>query len=207
VVVASCHGVFDDRDFLRSQLILAHGKTLSLGQALAGEPGIAGLRLLILSACQTAVANLRGAAEEVRSLAVGMLQAGAEGVLGSLWPVDGRATYLLMTRFMHEWLPVMRQQEPARALARAQSWLRTATNRDLAAWMAQVTSSNRKSGEAPASGTGQSRNALTELSGPGDRASKAETEQPEDSARQGSSPDAVPYADPVFWAGFQIVGR
>lgn len=72
----------------------------------------------------------------MRSLAAGMLQAGAEAVLAALWPVDDRATYLLITRFAQEWLPRMETEPPAAALARAQKWLRSVTNRELQVWQA-----------------------------------------------------------------------
>src|SRR6266567_1320183 len=48
------------------------------------------------------------------------------------------ATYLLVVRFIQEWLPRMDQEPPAAALARAQQWLRTVTNRDLRQWRASV---------------------------------------------------------------------
>lgn len=91
------------------------------------EANLSGLRLFILSACQTAILDLHGARDEVRSLAVGALQAGAQAVLAALWPVDDEATYLLMVRFAQEWLPRIGQEPPAAALARAQYWLRTVT--------------------------------------------------------------------------------
>ena len=72
---------------------------------LSDQVDLRGLRLLILSACQTAILDLQGARDEVRSLAAGMLQAGAAAILASLWSVDDRATYLLMVRFALEWFP------------------------------------------------------------------------------------------------------
>ena len=117
VVDACCHGEFDPLDFLRSRLLLAKGERLTLGEMLGGETRMEGLRLLILSACQTAILDLRGARDEVRSLAAGMLQAGAQAVLGAQWSVDDKATYLLMTRFAQEWFPcatARRQPRPSR---------------------------------------------------------------------------------------------
>ena len=138
VVDACCHGEFDPLDFLRSRLLLAKGERLTLGEMLGGETHMDGLRLLILSACQTAILDLRGARDEVRSLAAGMLQAGAQAVLGAQWSVDDKATYLLMTRFAQEWLPVRDREAPAAALARAKHWLRSITNRELRGWEAQA---------------------------------------------------------------------
>ena len=48
IVAASCHGVFDSDDFLRSALLLAKGTRLTLGDMLNHEANLPGLRLLIL---------------------------------------------------------------------------------------------------------------------------------------------------------------
>src|SRR5260221_13877134 len=103
---------------------------------LSDQVDLRGLRLLILSACQTAILDLQGARDEVRSLAAGMLQAGAAAIIASLWSVDDRATYLLMVRFAQEWFHQMDREAPAYALARAQYWLRTVTYRELGSWEA-----------------------------------------------------------------------
>jgi CHAT domain-containing protein len=203
VVTASCHGEFDPSEFLRSRLLLANGEVLTLAEALGSRVDIAGLRLLVLSACQSAVMDVRGAQGEVRSLAVAMLQAGAQAVAGTLWAVDDRATYLLMVRFAQEWLPVMDEQSPARALMRAQTWLRTATNRDLAAWEAQNGPVRIPDSERDGSG-------LASVRGRGTRYTVAEAEQLITGiARRAAagSQDDTPYSDPIFWAGFQVHGR
>lgn len=137
VFAASCHGAVD-RDYLRSRLLLANRTSITLADALNGaDVDVRGLRLLILSACQTALPDLRGARDEVRSLAAGWLQAGAQAVLASLWPVDDRATYLLMVRFAQIWFPHLATLHPADALAQAQHWLRHVTHADLRAWTKQ----------------------------------------------------------------------
>ena len=118
VVNASCHGIFDTQNFLRSRLILAHEEELTLADMLSDQVDLRGLRLLILSACQTAILDMQGARDEVRSLAAGMLQRAA-AIRALLWSVDDRATYLLMVRFALEWFPQMYTEPPATALARA----------------------------------------------------------------------------------------
>jgi CHAT domain-containing protein len=200
VVDAACHGQFDDRDFLRSRLRLANGETLTLADALGDQVDIAGLRLLILSACRTAVMDVRGARGEVRSLAAGMLQAGARAVLASQWAVDDQATYLLVAKFAQEWLPAM-DTSPAQALARAQAWLRSVTNRELILWRAETGAEERP---------GQSGN-LVGFRGRGHHHTMPEAQNLvrghalRRTAEGGGS--TCPYADPVFWAGFQILGR
>lgn len=134
IVDASCHGRFDVLAPLQSTLFLAYRERLRLGDVLSHRVDMRGLRLLILSACQTAILDIRGASNEVHSLAVGMIQAGAAAVLAALWPVDDKATYLLIVRFAQEWFPHIHEEPPAAALARAQHWLRTVTNAELESW-------------------------------------------------------------------------
>jgi CHAT domain-containing protein len=201
VVDACCHGEFDPLDFLRSRLLLANGVTLTLGEMLGGATQMAGLRLLILSACQTAILDLRGARDEVRSLAAGMLQAGARAVLGALWSVDDKATYLLMVRFAQEWFPNREQEAPAVALARAQRWLRGVTNRELRAWETQVTRlSSAGAATNPAEGE------LRTVRGSGSRYGAVEAAERIAAGAAVQADDARPYADPIYWSAFQITG-
>ena len=86
-------------------------------------------RLAVLSACETGVPGV-ALPDEVISLATGMLQAGACGVVSSLWPVNDVSTVLLMMRFYECWR--QEDQDPAVALTDAQRWLRGATNRQIA---------------------------------------------------------------------------
>lgn len=218
IVDASCHGSFDATDFLQSSLQLARGERLTLAKALNCEVDLRGLRLLILSACQTAILDLRGASNEVRSLAAGMIQAGARAVLASLWSVDDKATYLLMVRFAQEWLPRMDHEPPAAALARAQHWLRTATNRDLQQWHANFPEPTVE--ERSEAGSEQSElspweketpiqvgaRQLVAVRGRGYRYETGEAEAIlHELAQQGDS-DAHPFEHPIYWAGFQITG-
>ena len=203
VVATSCHGAFEGRDVLRSRLLLAGGEDLTLAEILAAPDGIAGLRALVVSACQTAVMDLRGAHGEVRSLAAGILRAGAQAVVAPLWAVDDRATYLLMVRFAQEWLPVMDEQGPARALARAQAWMRTVSNQELANW--EVRGGLPAAQAEPAS----DHEAVSAVRGRGSRYTAGEAEQLTAGLarrRAADGDDVPPYADPVFWAGFVVHG-
>jgi len=215
VVDASCHGSFNVYTPLDSALQLARGQRLPLLDLLSHKVNLQGLRLLILSACQTAVLDTRGGVvDEVHSLAVGMAQAGAQAVLAALWRVDDRATYLLMVRFAQEWLPRMEHEPPAVALARAQHWLRTVTNRELWKWQSHVLPSVTEKASAPIRikitearlpvrdwGTGQ------EVANYISRYDGAEAERIIGTVTKLQlDPDACPYADPINWAGFQIIG-
>ena len=201
IVDASCHGIFDTDNFLQTALHLAKDnlggdQRLTLADMLNyGEVDMHGLRLLILSACQTMVLDLQGAVNEVRSLAAGMLEAGAEAVLASLWSVQPRATYLLITRFAQEWLPNMKNVSPADALARAQHWLRTVTNSGLLAWY----------NESIPTPTEQE---LQQITDAGEKEQAEELVQAKEVIEElaNDNLEAVPFADPYFWAAFQITG-
>ena len=203
IVDASCHGQFDGWDFLQSRLLLANGEDLTLADALSDRVPIAGLRLLVMSACQTGIMDLRGARGEVRSLAVGMLRAGALAVMAPLWAVDDRATYLLITRFLQEWLPVMGEKSPAEYLAHAQAWLRSVTHRELSAWQARTLTPLAAAPE-------DDQTVLCGVRGRGSRYTVTEAEHLINrlSLRKVlDAADEAPYADPIFWAAFQVYGH
>ncbi len=89
-----------------------------------------GIRLAILSACETGLAGTENADEAI-SLPTGLLQAGVAGVVASLWEVSELSTMVLLSRFYTLW----RDQHlaPAQALLEAQQWLRDAEPRDVVA--------------------------------------------------------------------------
>ncbi len=207
VVDASCHGKFDHDDFRKSVLVLARDQELSLGELLSYQIDLRGLRLLLLSACQTMLLDLQGAVNQVRSLTSGVLQSRAQAALGSLWPVNDLATYLLMVRFAQEWFPHMDTEPPACALARAQHWLRTITNRELSQWGTMNVSGfsqheHRKVGEK------KTDNLILEALGVSSE--RYDSEQANRLIRivgaREDEPDKQPFQDPFYWAGFQITG-
>jgi CHAT domain-containing protein len=223
VLHAGCHGTFDSRDFMRSALLLAANQQVTLGNLLSHRIGkweidLQGMRLLILAACETAILDLRGAQDEVRSLAAGMIEAGAKAVMASFWPVDDEATFLLMAHFAQIWFPNIQSMSPAEALARAQRWLRTVTNRDLQTWTIdirpllagtpaesllesalqhQIPEEDASTPVSDQPVPSQSRNPRYTISEAGERIRKA---------RRTGSPDARPFVEPFYWAGFQITG-
>lgn len=102
-----------------------------------------------------------------------------------------------MVRFAQEWLPGMESEPPASALARAQRWLRTVTNRDLQKWCA--TSLSVLSGEE--------QEGLTQQEKRSDTVRTAELlVQRVAEVKSSKEPDTCPYADPMYWAGFQMIG-
>lgn len=119
VIHLSCHGRALPLDPLESYVLMALGQRITLADLLAHE--LEGTRLVVLSACESAVPGRR-LLDEVVSLPTGILQAGAAAVIGSLWSVDDLATMVLMTRFYQLWrgdgLPL------DDALQGAQRWVR-----------------------------------------------------------------------------------
>ncbi|HEV8190387.1 MAG TPA: CHAT domain-containing protein, partial [Ktedonobacterales bacterium] len=211
VVDVASHGEYDYRDPLKSRLLLGRGETVTLADVLGGAVDLRGLRLLILSSCQSGIGDVRGARDEMRSLAVGMLQAGARAVLAALWPVDDRATYLLITRFGQEWLPQLDIEAPAAALGRAQRWLRDVTYDALVTWAKETR--QEAAWDAQAGRESVERALITDaagIRGQGVRLSPTQAgsrvrSQAEMRVREGKG-DTRPYQHPVHWAGFQIFG-
>ncbi len=129
---------------LNSSLLLGGESELTLRDVLNAEPAyLAHLQLVNLSACQTAITDIRRIPDEAVGLFAGFLQAGVPSVLGTLWAVDDVSTALLMTRFYELFLHGedrrgLPPQSPVRALREAQCWIRTLTNRDLYAYLQRL---------------------------------------------------------------------
>ncbi len=119
----ACHGIFSDAQPLDSKLLLAAGQELTLRNILYDPKlnEIKNLRLVVMSACQTALSDFQNLPDEMTGLPAGFLQKGVVGVVGTLWPVDDLSTSLLMTRFYERLLED--RQEVATALREAQVWL------------------------------------------------------------------------------------
>jgi CHAT domain-containing protein len=86
-------------------------------------------QLVTLSACETGITDVQRNPEEFLGLPAGFIQAGAAGVVSSLWPVDDRCTSLLMEQFYKNYL--QQNMPPSTALRLAQFWLRDLTRTEL----------------------------------------------------------------------------
>ncbi len=119
----SCHGYANFTEPLNSGLAMAHDEILSLRDLF--DLRLDGVRLAVLSACETALPGFK-TIDEVVSLPTGMLQAGVAGVAASLWSVSDISTMMLMARFYELW----RNEglKPPEALRQAQQWVRDTTN-------------------------------------------------------------------------------
>ena len=121
----SCHGSFAN-DPLDSALHLAGGDRLTLRELVADDTSaLANLRLVVMSACQTAITDFQRVPDESIGLPGGFLQAGVPAVVGTLWSVDDLSTALLMHRFYELYLlgdsaAELGPQSPGRALRLAQ---------------------------------------------------------------------------------------
>ena len=71
---------------------------LTVGQLLETD-GLGRPRLVVLSACETGLYDIRSSPDEFVGLPGTFIALGAAGVLGTLWPVSDAATALLIARF------------------------------------------------------------------------------------------------------------
>jgi len=78
-------------------------------------------RLIVASACETAIIPGYETVDEALSLSTVLLGAGAAGAVASLWAVDDFATRVLMSRFYEE---IIAGATPPHALRRAMLWVR-----------------------------------------------------------------------------------
>jgi CHAT domain-containing protein len=125
----ACHGQHDPIDIMQSGLVLSDG-VLTLNSILGDALDLTCVRLVMLSACDTGLNELKGSPDEFIGLPAAFLEGGACGVLSTLWPVADRATSLLVLRFYRAHL--IEGMAPAQALRSAQLWLKSATVSELA---------------------------------------------------------------------------
>jgi CHAT domain-containing protein len=177
-------------------------------------------RLVVMSACESGLHDIDRTPEEFIGLPGAFMMIGASAVLGTLWPVDDRATALLTARFYE--LHLRQGLWPAAALRQAQLWLRDATRADLAGYAHAATAEGRL-------GTDQAR-LLEQALGLTTALTTTERETPANQADQdlpmvadrffdigadGGSSQIVPpwgsngerpFAHPVYWGAFVLTG-
>ena len=187
----ACHGLFDPRHPLDARLVLGGGEGLTVRDLLDGQPlaeaGRPAARLAVLSACESAAIEPERLPDESIGLPSVFLQAGVPGVVGSLWQVDDLSTSLLMVRFYGWYLrgdPAVGEGPvpPARALRRAQLWLRDATKEELLEMLEGL----RHEARPPAMSLGTIAGAKARL--------------------LLEDPGARPFADLRYWAPFLFLG-
>jgi CHAT domain-containing protein len=187
----ACHGQFGLDDTLDSALLLAQESRLTLRDLVAGDTtALSNLRLVVLSACQTAITDFGRLPDESIGLPGGFLQTGVPAVVGTLWSInDLISTALLIYRFYELHLrgdaaAGLTPQPPMRALRLAQQWLRDLTYKEMFAyfqWHRQLKGA-RMSNDLIEEGRALAEDYM--LDHPNDR----------------------PYANPIFWAAFTFNG-
>jgi CHAT domain-containing protein len=179
----SCHGFYNWEDVMRSGLLLAGGKKgtpLTLAEIIS-KFDLSAARLVTLSACETGLTEFQQSPDEYIGLPAGFLQAGAPGVVSTLWAVADLSTALLMERFYK--LHLQAGLAPAAALRQAQLWLRHELtlakleqyNTEIAALDPFVSSQLKKERERLL-------------------------------AVHGGNKNALPFAHPYYWAAFTFTG-
>jgi tetratricopeptide (TPR) repeat protein len=142
--------------------------------------------LACLSACETALTGMQTIHTEYVGLTSAFLQSGVSQVVSTLWTVPEVSNAYIMIQF-YQFL--QNGMSPAEALKRAQTWLRTVTNLELADWLIE---------------TSQLKNL--------DPLINQELEQQAFSLREEANASTIdlhhpPYADPYHWAAFTLTGR
>jgi CHAT domain-containing protein len=141
IVHFSCHGTANFDTPLNSGLLMSNG-LLTLKDLLARNlSDSGGIRLAILSACETGLPGLDNI-DEVVSLPVGLMQAGVAGVIASLWSVSDLSSMMLLTRFYDLWRKGGR--EPAIALHQAQQWMHSTTDGEKADYCGLVITKSQR---------------------------------------------------------------
>ena len=100
-----------------------HDGQLSVGELLDDAALQLSADLVVMSACQTGLGDLKQA-EGTVGLQRAFLAKGARSVLVSLWSVSDAATGILMRGFYHHWLRDRDRPSKAEALRRAQEEVR-----------------------------------------------------------------------------------
>jgi CHAT domain-containing protein len=124
----SCHGFYNWQDVINSGLVLANHEILTLSEIISSLK-LDTARLVTLSACETGMTDIQQSPDEFIGLPTGFLQAGATGVVSTLWAVSDAATSLLIKHFY--WKHLNEGLPPDQALRSAQLWLRDATREKL----------------------------------------------------------------------------
>lgn len=128
----ACHARADLIDPTGSHFELGPAELLTVADLLDG-PDLRHLQLVIASACQAGV-PAANAPDELLGIGYGLVHAGAQAAITTLWEVNDTPAALLIARLYKELRDGL---EPAAALHRAQRWLAAIDNRQLSALCAR----------------------------------------------------------------------
>jgi|GEM_PF-926107 len=183
----ACHGQFRLDDPLSSGLALAGDNVLTLNE-IASQTAFRAARLVVLSACQSAITDIAELPDEAIGLPTAFLQAGVPTVIGTLWSVSDFSTALLMQEFYSRHVDG-EHVSGALALRGAQKWLRDVSV-DQVIMQIQFTLKY-----------GQENNQWGE-----DTLKKLKEQLDCLEALSKTNPTARPFADPIYWAAFTMNG-
>lgn len=183
----ACHGAVPFAGRETPYLELAGGERLTLDEIARRRPFPAA-RLVVLSACQSALVGSFRLADEEMGLPTAVMLSGAPGVIGTLWAVNDLPASLLMERFYGLMLGDDTElMSPWEALGRAQRWLSGLTAAEVRS-LVDADPALRHLAEENRSRSPGARSVLATLGEPDD-------------------PDSRPFADPYYWAPFVYVGE
>lgn len=125
------HGVLFENVPLLSSILLANGESLSVYELMGMQLNA---QLVVLSACRTALGEVTGG-DDVIGLTRGLLAAGAQAAVVSLWPINDISTSLFMGEFYRQ---LGAGNAPASAMQAAQKYLRSLSPEQIKDVMALV---------------------------------------------------------------------
>ncbi len=173
----ACHGSFAADDPEQSGLQLADDRRLTV-QDIVRQLRLSANRWVALSACETAMVDVQQLPDEFVGLPAAFLQAGAPGVIATLWSVYDQPTVRLMPRVYQQHLT--KGSTPAAALREAVLWLRQQTDTTL--------------------GHSQISDDTFGFGGPPEGKPEAELQDPT------SQPSVNLYSLPIIWAAYSYHG-
>lgn len=176
----ACHGTFRPFSPLNSVVHLEGQEELRVESLLRPALKLTAVDLVVLSACNSASAELWRTPDEAIGFPAAFLAAGARTVMAAQWEVSDAVTLLLMHRFCTVLLGG--GSDVAGSLADAQRWLCGADTVKLVDAINQIL-------DVLSDGEPRSRRLLKELQ---DEIHECET--------------SLPFADLKYWAGFVCVG-
>ena len=190
------HGTLDAETPLNSSVALAQNDELTVYELMSLRLDA---RLVVLSACSTGQGESTGG-DDLLGLTRGLLAAGAQAALVTLWPVDDHATALFMQEF---YVRLRGGLSPRAALQRAQHHVRFMAADEIASRTRGAHRLVRNAVNGAPASTQPSTLSATPYSARHDV-----TAPPAWTAASTPVPDEVAgYGHPYFWAPFVLVGR
>jgi CHAT domain-containing protein len=132
IVHVCCHGVFEWNEPGLSGLELSDGR-LTINNLTSAPAGWPQMCVVFLSSCESGIAGASAVPDEFLGIHTAFLQGGARAAIGTLWAVYDDTAMVFADRFYRYYLDGHSREAmpPSAALSKAQHWLRTVTVRQL----------------------------------------------------------------------------